>query len=173
MTSQFGEASANDTDVTGMLCQSRVKRDPNDQGHQTIRLRDSLGHRTQCRRRSNGARRAIVTHSLGPPTSTPETVRIDENTTLHHVEIPLRHRDRTYHYSVSTGDQRSNDATFKAYPTNVLRVAVVADWQGKPNLSAIMKDEVNLLLTTGTTLLDFGTTWQTCHASSPLERDKP
>lgn len=78
-----------------------------------------------------------------------ETVRIDENTTLHHVEIPLKHRDTTYHYSVSTGDQRSADAMFKAYPTDVLRVAVVADWQGKPDLSAIKKDDVHLLLTAG------------------------
>jgi hypothetical protein len=40
------------------------------------------------------------------------------------------------------GDQRSQDATFKGYPTDVLRVAVVADWQGKPNLSAIVKDDI-------------------------------
>lgn len=78
-----------------------------------------------------------------------ETVRIDENTTLHHVEIPLKHRDTIYHYSVSTGNQRSTDATFKTYPTDVLRVAVVADWQGKPDLSAIQKDNVHLLLTAG------------------------
>ena len=78
-----------------------------------------------------------------------ETVRINENTTLHHVEIPLKHRDTTYHYSVSTGDQRSAAAIFKAYPTDVLRVAVVADWQGKPDLSAIQRDNVHLLLTAG------------------------
>lgn len=78
-----------------------------------------------------------------------ETVRIDESTTLHHVEIPLKHRDTVYHYSVSTGEQRSADATFKAYPTDVLRVAVVADWQGKPELSAIAEDDVHLLLTAG------------------------
>ena len=41
------------------------------------------------------------------------------------------------------------DATFKAYPTDVLRVAVVADWQGKPNLDAILQDDVHLLLTAG------------------------
>ena len=34
-----------------------------------------------------------------------ETVRIDEKTTLHHVEIPLTKKHTTYHYSVSTGDQ--------------------------------------------------------------------
>jgi hypothetical protein len=88
-----------------------------------------------------------------------ETVRIDENTTLHHVEIPLKHRDTTYHYSVSTGDHRSADATFKAYPTDVLRVAVVADWQGKPDLSAIVKDDVHLLLTAGDNIASI---WQKC-----------
>ncbi|TWT60630.1 FN3 domain-containing metallophosphoesterase family protein [Rubinisphaera italica] len=78
-----------------------------------------------------------------------ETVRIDDETTIHHVEIPLKHRDTSYHYSVSTGEQRSADATFKAYPTDILRVAVVADWQGKPDLSAIVNDDVHLLLTAG------------------------
>lgn len=78
-----------------------------------------------------------------------ETVRIKEDTTLHHVEIPLKHRDTVYHYSVSSGEQRSDDATFKTYPTDVLRVAVVADWQGKPDLSTLMKDDVHLLLTAG------------------------
>ena len=78
-----------------------------------------------------------------------ETVRINETTTLHHVEIPLKHRNKVYHYSVSTGNQCSADCTFMAYPTDVLRVAVVADWQGKPDLSAILDDKVHLLLTAG------------------------
>ena len=78
-----------------------------------------------------------------------ETVAGEETATLHHVEIPIPERDTTYHYSVSTGDQTSADATFKAYPTNVLRVAVVADWQGKPKLDAIQRDDVHLLLTAG------------------------
>jgi hypothetical protein len=68
---------------------------------------------------------------------------------MHHVEIPLEESDGVYHYSVSTGNQSSKDATFKAYPTDVLRVAVAADWQGLPDLSAIMKDDVHLLLTAG------------------------
>lgn len=88
-----------------------------------------------------------------------ETVRIDQKTTLHHVEIPLKHRDAIYRYSVSTGDQRSKDATFKSYPTDVLRVAVVADWQGKPDLSAIVKDDVHLLVTAGDSIASI---WQTC-----------
>jgi hypothetical protein len=76
-------------------------------------------------------------------------VRIDEATTIHHVEIPLAENDTDCHYSVSTGDHASSDATFKAYPTDILRVAVAADWQGKPNLSALIKDDVHLLLTAG------------------------
>jgi len=78
-----------------------------------------------------------------------ETVRTEESTTLHHVEIPLKHHDTRYHYAVRSGDQRSSDASFKGYPTDALRVAVVADWQGKPDLSAIVKDDVHLLLTAG------------------------
>lgn len=76
-------------------------------------------------------------------------VRVAGSRSLHHVEIPLTERDTMYHYSVGTGDQRSTDATFKAYPTDVLRAAVVANWQGKPDLSAVVKDDVHLLLTGG------------------------
>jgi len=90
---------------------------------------------------------SIVRYGLSKDHS--EMVRIDESTTLHHVEIPLKQKDSVYHYSVSSGNQRSANATFKAYPTDVLRVAVVADWQGKPDLSAIVKEDVHLLLTAG------------------------
>jgi hypothetical protein len=38
---------------------------------------------------------------------------------------------------------------FKAYPTDRLRVAVVANWQGRPDLAAIKRDDVHLLLTAG------------------------
>lgn len=88
-----------------------------------------------------------------------ETVRHDEPTTLHHVEIPLSMHDAVYHYCVSTSGQRSADATFKAYPTDVLRVAVVADWQGKPDLSAVLNDDVHLLLTAGDNIASI---WQAC-----------
>lgn len=76
-------------------------------------------------------------------------VRIAKNSTIHHVEIPIEELGGVYHYSVSTGNQSSEDATFKAYPTDVLKVAVVADWQGLPDLSAIIRDDVHLLLTAG------------------------
>lgn len=78
-----------------------------------------------------------------------EQVRIEGQTTLHHVEIPLRERDVHYHYRVATGDQQSTTGAFKAYPTDVLRVAVVADWQGRPDLTALRRDNPHLLLTAG------------------------
>src|SRR5207237_1216232 len=81
--------------------------------------------------------------------------------TLHHVEIPLAKQDALYHYSVATGDQTSPDATFKGYPTDVLRVAVVANWQGKPDLKALRQDDPHLLLTAGDTIPDL---WGKCGA---------
>lgn len=78
-----------------------------------------------------------------------DEVRVGNDTAMHHVEIPLAETGGVYHYSVSTGRQTSEDATFKAYPTDVLRVAIAADWQGLPDLSAIIKDDVHLLLTAG------------------------
>lgn len=76
-------------------------------------------------------------------------VSISENVTLHHVEIPLTEKDVVYHYCVGSGVHRSADATFKGYPTQVLRVAVVANWHARPNLDAILKDDVHLLMTAG------------------------
>ncbi|WP_165075597.1 metallophosphoesterase family protein [Paludisphaera rhizosphaerae] len=76
-------------------------------------------------------------------------VRVEGSRTLHHVEIPIPRRDAAYHYSVATGADRSAEATFKGYPTEVLRVAVVADWQQKPDLAALIKDDVHLLTTGG------------------------
>ncbi len=78
-----------------------------------------------------------------------QEVRIANNSTIHHVEIPIIESGGVYHYSVHTGNQSSADALFKAYPTDELRVAVAADWQRLPDLSAIKKDDVHLLLTAG------------------------
>lgn len=86
---------------------------------------------------------------FGPTPDYAHTVSVDESVTLHHVEIPLSDRTSVYHYSVSTGGDRSPDAAFKAYPGDVLRVAVVANWQGRPKLDAVVKDDVHLLLTAG------------------------
>jgi len=88
-----------------------------------------------------------------------QMVRIDEATELHHVEIPIPVKDAVCHYSASTGPHRSPDATFKAYPTDELRIAVVANWHGKPDLGAILKDDVHLLLTAGDNIPGL---WQRC-----------
>ncbi len=77
------------------------------------------------------------------------SVAIDENVTLHHVEIPLERMGASCHYSVSTGGDRSADAAFKAYLGDTLRVAVVADWQGRPKLDALVRDDPHLLVTAG------------------------
>lgn len=83
-----------------------------------------------------------------------QEVVVPGKTTLHHVEIPLAKKVTVYHYSASTGDQTSPDATFRSYPTDVFLVAVVANWQGKPNLKALLKDEPHLLLTAGDNIPD-------------------
>jgi hypothetical protein len=85
--------------------------------------------------------------------------RVAGTRTLHHVEIPLDERDTTYHYSVGSGDQISPDATFKAYPTDELRVAVIANWHARPDLSAVLKDDVHLLMTGGDNISSL---WQRC-----------
>lgn len=92
-----------------------------------------------------------------------QEVRVADDSTMHHVEIPIAEADGEYHYSVSTGEQSSKDATFKAYPTDVLRVAVAADWQGLPDLSAIKKDDPHLLLTAGDNISN---THQLCGAGT-------
>ncbi len=83
--------------------------------------------------------------------------------TLHHVEIALAERDAIYHYSVGAGEQSSPDAVFASYPTETLRVAVVADWQGRPDLSALVKDRPHLLLTAGDHIDGL---WQKCGAGN-------
>lgn len=76
-------------------------------------------------------------------------VAVEESVTLHRVEIPLDDKGVTYYYAVSTAGESSAEAAFNGYPAKGLRVAVVADWQGKPNLDAIVRDEPHLLLTAG------------------------
>lgn len=71
--------------------------------------------------------------------------------TLHHVEIPLEQIDVLYHYRVRSGENVSTVSSFKGYPSQDLRIAIVGDWGyalGK-DLSAIIKDDVHLLLTVG------------------------
>ncbi len=67
------------------------------------------------------------------------TVTVPANTRLHQVKIPLSSGVPEYHYQVSTHDQQSPDYTFRYDPTDELRVAVVADWQGKPPLDKLLR----------------------------------
>ena len=109
--------------------------------------------------RSNDPSKIVVNWTTGQPGDSvvryglseqyDQEVRIDGDRSLHHLEISVAERDALYHYSVRTGDQTSKNATLKSYPTDVLRVAVAADWQRKPELSAIKADDPHLLLTAG------------------------
>lgn len=100
---------------------------------------------------------SVVRYGLSPQSL--QTVRQPGNDSLHHVEIPLTKRDTVYHYSVQTGDETSSLATFKGFPTAALRVAIAADWQSLPDLAALRKDDVHLLLTAGDNIRNL---WQTC-----------
>ncbi len=83
-------------------------------------------------------------------TPSPEHIRaIEENVTLHHIEIPLEPKATAYYYRAQTGAFSSPVASFKGYPEDELRVAVIADLQGKPKLPGLAKDNVHLLMTAG------------------------
>lgn len=86
-------------------------------------------------------------------------VRLEGTRTLHHVEIPLSERGAVYHYSVGPKEIASADATFKSLPTDELRIAVVANWHSKTDLSALLADDVHLLLTGGDNVSSI---WQSC-----------
>jgi hypothetical protein len=90
-------------------------------------------------------------------------VRVPGSRMLHHVEIPLPKPGEPLHYSVSSGDQASPDYTFKGYPTDRLRVAVVANWQSKPDLKSLIEDDPHLLLTAGDNIPDL---WHDCKPGS-------
>jgi len=94
-----------------------------------------------------------------------EVVSVEGSRTLHHVEIPLAEKDVVYHYRVKTGSQESAVATFKGYPTKELRIAVVANLRAdaKIDLSALKKDDVHLLLSSGDTAMQY----QFCEENQP------
>src|SRR4051812_18422998 len=56
---------------------------------------------------------------FGPTKDYGQDARAAGSTTLHHVEIPLP-KNGEVHYSVSTGDQASDDAVIRGYPTDLL-----------------------------------------------------
>jgi hypothetical protein len=85
----------------------------------------------------------------GPAPSAEHIRATGENATLHHVEIPLQPKAPVYYYRVQTGSDRSVIASFKGYTENELRVGVIADLQGKPELPGLLKDNVHIVMTAG------------------------
>jgi len=86
-----------------------------------------------------------------------ETAKVDGSRTLHHVEIPIPKKDTVYHYRVKSGAEVSDIATFKSYPSKVLRIAVVANIRAdaKLNFAAIKKDDPHLLVSAGDTAMQY------------------
>ena len=85
-----------------------------------------------------------------------ERASVNENVTLHHVEIPLKLHDVVYHYRVSSGQDFSPIYQFMGYPTKELRLGMVGDWgfaKGK-DLTSLMKDRPHLLVTLGDNVPD-------------------
>ena len=101
-----------------------------------------------------------VVHFGATPDVT-ETACGEESVALHHVEIPFGEGDAPLHYAVEISGQRSPVATVKRYGGAQFRAAVVADWQARPDLSALLRDEPHLLLIAGDQI---GSLHQTCGA---------
>ncbi len=66
----------------------------------------------------------------------------------HEAEVPLPEQEDLF-YRVQAGDQATPVYRVRNPTGKTLRVAVVADWQGKPDLSAVVADEPHLLVTAG------------------------
>ncbi len=81
--------------------------------------------------------------------------------TLHHVEIPFGEGTSPLYYAVETGGERSTVAAVKRYGGSDFRAAVVADWQARPDLSALLREEPHLLIIAGDQI---GSLHQTCGA---------
>lgn len=98
---------------------------------------------------TEGAGNSVV--EFGTTDALGQKVVNDEKVTRHHVAIPLSDTDRLYHYRVRSGSDSSAIATFKGYPTDTLRVVIVADWgySKVTDFRAVLKDDPHLLLTGG------------------------
>lgn len=86
---------------------------------------------------------------FGADRQTMQTIGSVPMVTLHHVEMPLGPPDTVTYYRVQTGDECSAVAAVRSLPRDGLRVAVVADWQSRPPLDALLRDAPHLLLTAG------------------------
>jgi hypothetical protein len=93
--------------------------------------------------------RSVVAYGSGSDLG--EEVRGEALAKRHHVRIPFEPGDEMIHYRVGEGETLSEVHQVKRPPTDLLRLAVIADWGFAPgrDLSAIVKDEPHLLLTGG------------------------
>ncbi|MBM4025578.1 MAG: metallophosphoesterase [Planctomycetes bacterium] len=92
---------------------------------------------------------------------------IEERVTLHHVEIPLDPTATAHHYRVQTGTHTSPVAFFQAYPADELRVAVIANLQSKPDLTALLRDRVHVVMTAGDNIPNL---WQGGDGARPYSK---
>ncbi|NNJ25641.1 metallophosphoesterase [Alienimonas chondri] len=91
--------------------------------------------------------------TLGEPAPS-EVVRVEGARRSHVVEIPA---GRAGEYRVGDGDDWSQPAPLPSVSTDELRIACVANWQGRPDLAALRKDDPHLLLCAGDQIGDLFT----------------
>lgn len=93
--------------------------------------------------------RAVVVYGSGPDLG--EEVRGEALAKRHHVRIPFEPGKGMLSYRVGEGEAVSEVYQVKRPSTEVLRIAVIADWGFAPgrDLSAIVKDDPHMLLTGG------------------------
>jgi hypothetical protein len=69
--------------------------------------------------------------------------------TRHEVEVPFPAGGKDLFYRIRTGERTTPAYRVRSLDTKTLRVAIVGDWQGKPDLSALLADKPQLLITAG------------------------
>ena len=85
----------------------------------------------------------------GPDEACGNRAAAEKAATLHHVEVPLPEKGAFY-YRLETTEGLTQTVAFKGLPDDELRVAMVADWGfAGANVSAILKDQIHLLVTGG------------------------
>jgi hypothetical protein len=67
----------------------------------------------------------------------------------HEVEIPFPKEGKDLFYRIGTGERTTPVYRVRSLDTETLRVAIVGDWQGKPDFSALLADKPQLLATAG------------------------
>ena len=77
---------------------------------------------------------------------------IEENVTIHHVEVPINQTNVEYRYQVTTTNHTSEWNTFRGLPSkDALKIVVMADWgfASDANISNILKENPSVIMTAG------------------------